>query len=79
MAMPLLIGRRKESLSGDIGGCSSLDGFELGLGQGGSYGIEGWPGGSSGDSQTRRDSLVAGLSVVVVAGVAVSIHTRYLN
>lgn len=77
--MPLLVGRREESLPGDIGGCSSLDSFELGLGQGGSDRVEGRPGGSSSDSHTRRDCLVAGLSIVVVAGVAVSIHNRYLN
>ena len=53
MAVPLLVGRREESLPGDIGGCSSLDSFELGLGQGGSDGVEGRPGGSSGDSHTR--------------------------
>ena len=46
-----------------------MDSFELGLGQGGSDRVEGRPGGSSGDSHTRRDCLVAGLSVVVVAGV----------
>ena len=79
MAMSLFVGRRLESLPWDIGGCSSLNSFKLRLGQSRSDGVQGRPRGSSSDSHTRRDCLVAGLSVVVVAGVAVSIHNRYLN